>query len=216
MSFIRQNPLSCGALTLLVLVSAVLYPNLPERVIMGYDFDGGVDLTRPKDVAATLIPGIYAMVLILTHALIRYSPEKFSMPNSKRAIDIVMCGVGLMLVFLHYGLLGSRGDFDYFVRYFSWGMALSLIVIGNVFGKTERNFLLGVRTPWAIASAANWKATHRLLGKLMVGFGLVLLVSNFLFSRLEFTVFLCVSSFLIPAVYSLVYYLRFEQSRPEA
>jgi uncharacterized membrane protein len=43
-----------------------------------------------------------------------------------------------------------------------------LILMGNPMGKVRRNFFIGIRTPWTLASE-RWYATHRLAGKLMVG-----------------------------------------------
>jgi uncharacterized membrane protein len=44
-----------------------------------------------------------------------------------------------------------------------------LILMGNPMGKVRRNFFIGIRTPWTLASERVWYATHRLAGKLMVG-----------------------------------------------
>jgi uncharacterized membrane protein len=92
-------------------------------------------------------------------------------------------------------------------------MAFFLLIAGNVFGKTERNFFLGIRTPWSIVSAANWRITHRLAGRMMVSGGLVLLLSTTFYSNLAITVVLCVSTLLIPAIYSFIFYLNTEKEQ---
>lgn len=216
MTLIRQNLLSLAAVLALFLLSAILYPDLPERVVVGFDYEGQVTTLRPRLLAVFQLPGLYLLVLVLIHGLMRVMPEKFAMPNSKRAMDIILGGIGVMFCFLHFGLLGNNGEFDFFVTWFSFGMGCSLIIIGNVFGKTERNFLFGVRTPWSIASSQNWKATHRLMGKLMVVVGIVLTVSSLLYANLLLTIVLTVSTLVIPVVYSLIYYLRFEQGLSNA
>ncbi len=87
-------------------------------------------------------------------------------------------------------------------------MAFFLIIVGNIYGKTERNFFLGLRTPWAIASKENWRVTHRLAGRLMVTMGLLLLISNTLYPSLVLTVLLACSTAVVPAIYSFVYFLN--------
>lgn len=216
MTLIRQNLRSLVAFLALLLLSAILYPDLPEQVVMGFDFEGQVTTLRPRWLAVLLLPGIFMLVLALIHGLMQVMPEKFAMPNSKHAMDIILGGIGVMFWFLHYGLLRNNGEFDFFVTWFSFGLGCSLIIVGNVFGKTERNFLFGVRTPWSIASSQNWKATHRLLGKLMVIVGIVLALSSLLYANIWATVLLSVGTVVIPVGYSLIYYLRFERHQDDA
>ena len=40
--------------------------------------------------------------------------------------------------------------------------------LGNVLGKVKRNFYVGIRTPWTIASERVWISTHRLAARLFV------------------------------------------------
>jgi uncharacterized membrane protein len=48
-----------------------------------------------------------------------------------------------------------------------------LVLIGNQLGKSRSMYMIGVRTPWTLASEEVWIRTHRLAGKLMVAAGLV-------------------------------------------
>ena|SRR5687767_15407562 len=59
-------------------------------------------------------------------------------------------------------------------------MGLIFVVIGNQLGKSRSMYLIGLRTPWTLASEDVWVKTHRLAGKLMVTAGLVTLVAAFL------------------------------------
>lgn len=60
------------------------------------------------------------------------------------------------------------------------GVGLVFAVIGNQLGKSRSMYLIGIRTPWTLASEEVWIKTHRLAGKLMVGGGLLMIVSAFL------------------------------------
>jgi uncharacterized membrane protein len=55
-----------------------------------------------------------------------------------------------------------------------------LVLIGNQLGKSRSMFLIGIRTPWTLASEEVWIRTHRLGAKLIVGGGLVILVAALL------------------------------------
>ena len=49
------------------------------------------------------------------------------------------------------------------------GLMIMFGLMGNVMGKVRRNFWVGVRTPWTLASDRVWNDTHRLAGQLFVG-----------------------------------------------
>lgn len=60
------------------------------------------------------------------------------------------------------------------------GVGLVFALIGNQLGKSRSMYLIGIRTPWTLASEEVWIKTHRLAGKLMVGGGLLMIVAAFL------------------------------------
>ena len=60
------------------------------------------------------------------------------------------------------------------------GVGALFVLIGNQLGKSRSMYLIGIRTPWTLASEEVWIKTHRLAGKLMVGGGLLLVVAAFL------------------------------------
>ena len=55
-------------------------------------------------------------------------------------------------------------------------VGILLAVLGNFLGKVTRNFFVGIRTPWTLASDEVWYKTHRLGGKLFVLAGLAVFV----------------------------------------
>jgi uncharacterized membrane protein len=215
MSFIQRNVPSLLVLLAMVLFSFVVFDNLPEQVPSSYDLNGEVTDTEPRWLMVSLLPFIFLLTLLLVNALIVISPEKFSMPHSQRAMDIILFGIGVMIFFIHVAIIDAGGDADRFGFFFAYGMAAFLIITGNVFGKTERNFFIGIRLPWTLASQENWRVTHRLAGKLMVVFGVILLVSNSIISNLWVTIVLCVAPLVLPVIYSPYYYLKFEKGRSD-
>ncbi len=212
MKIFQRNLPSLFALVAMVVFSVVVFDTLPEQVPSQYGFDGEVTDTQSRLLVVSLAPLIFLFALALVNGLLRISPEKFSMPNSKRAVDVILFGLGVMIFFLHVAIIEAAGDMQRYLFFFSYGMAAFLVITGNVFGKTERNFFIGIRLPWTIASAANWKATHRLAGKLMVLFGLVLAVVNTFYVNLGLMLALSIGPLLLPVLYSPWYYFRFEKA----
>ena len=90
------------------------------------------------------------------------------------------------------------------------GICLVAALMGNVMGKVRRNFFVGVRTPWTLASERVWNATHRFAAKTFVAGGLLGLVLVCAGLR-RWPVLALLAGALAPVVYSLVLYKRLER-----
>src|SRR6185369_4711405 len=88
------------------------------------------------------------------------------------------------------------------------GMFLFFALMGNLMGKVRRNFYMGVRTPWTLASERVWNDTHRLAAKMFVGAGVIGLAAVVLPVPLPAVIIsvvvLMIIAGLTPAVYSLI------------
>jgi uncharacterized membrane protein len=174
-----------------------------------------VDATVPRDGALSyllILPGSMALLVVLALLLPWLSPRQFKVEPFRPTFDYVMALGVLMLGYLHaVALLASFGlSFD-LNRVLLGGMFLILAALGNVLGKVQRNFWMGVRTPWTLASDAVWIATHRLAAWLFVGGGLL----GFLAVLVGLPVLVAFAVFgvaaLVPVFYSLVLYKRLEK-----
>jgi uncharacterized membrane protein len=75
----------------------------------------------------------------------------------------------------------------------------------------QRNFWIGVRTPWTLASETVWIQTHRLTAWLWTGGGVLLSLIAFVGVTIWVWVAGMVAICLVPVVYSLVLYKRLEK-----
>lgn len=116
----------------------------------------------------------------------------------------IMVQLAIVSVALHWDVQGTA--------FILAAVGLLLVITGNQAGKSRGMYLIGIRTPWTLASEDVWIKTHRLAGKLMVFGGLLLLVAAFppipsaVIAALMVSVIGAVV--LIPAIYSFVLYRR--------
>jgi uncharacterized membrane protein len=71
------------------------------------------------------------------------------------------------------------------------------------------NYFAGLRTPWALEDPDNWRATHRLAGKLWFAGGLVITIAVLLLPTVPgFIFFMSIVAVLvlIPFIYSYRYF----------
>jgi uncharacterized membrane protein len=208
MKILKENQWSLLVLFAMVAASLYFYPTLPALVPTQFDFSGKPAHYADKLFVAVLNPTIYFVLVVLLQVLIRASPEKFAMEQSRKSLHRIAFGVGLLLLGLHLGSMVDPTGGPVLLKFIADGVSLFLIVVGNVFGKVERNFFIGIRTPWSLTSEENWRATHRFAGKLMVMFGMVLFVVSFSYATMPMILVSLLVPIVLPIFYSYIYYRR--------
>lgn len=208
MNALRMNLLGLIPIIAMVVISIILYPSLPEQIPSISEDPAD---TQSKLLMAVLMPAIYVLVLAGTNIMIVLSPAQFSMPNSRRSVSTLLFAAGVWMCFSHLAVLNHQGEFEFFVNYFTYGMAAFFILAGNVIGKTERNFVFGMYLPWTLASEANWRATHRAAGRYMVVTGIIAGTLNIWINNLALPIAGSVLLFILIAIYSYRFYSKHER-----
>jgi uncharacterized membrane protein len=203
---------SVPVLLLILAATALVYPDLPAVVPTHWDAAGQVNGHGPR-ATVFLEPAMIALLVLLWPGLPSVSPDKFKVEGFSDTwwfSGMVVVGLlayvqGVLLMVLTHGALDiGRALFG--------GIGIALVLLGNVLGKVKRNFWLGVRTPWTLASDRVWYATHRLAGKTMVAGGLAALAATLAGLPAYVATTALLAGALVPAGYSLVYYKRLERA----
>ena len=87
------------------------------------------------------------------------------------------------------------------------------LLLGNYMGKLRRNFFIGIRTPWTLASDAVWERTHRVGGRLFMLGGLATVLIALVDPAPWLLLIVLAAVWLITAGYSYFIHLRLEGSR---
>jgi uncharacterized membrane protein len=192
-----------------------LFDRLPEKVPTHWDIHGLPDKWVPREdtlVNFLLVPGVMAFMLLLTLVLPWLSPKPFEVERSGATYYHLMMLVVALFGWMNFTiLLASFGTPVDSIRLMIGGLFLFFALIGNLLGKVQRNFWMGVRTPWTLASETVWIRTHRLTGWLWVPGGIVGAVAVFAGVPLLWAFVWIIVISLVPVVYSLVLYKRLER-----
>jgi len=196
-----------------IAATAIAYPWLPESVATHWNARGEVDGYSPRWTLFLVSPGIMLGLTLLFAVLPWLSPRRFDVRSFEPTYLFVLVLLVTLMAYVHALILWNavRGGIDT-VPVMLGGVSLFLIAIGNVLGKVRRNFYIGIRTPWTLASERVWYATHRLGAKAFVIGGVIGLVIAFTGLPLWTWVAVIVASAALPLVYSLVLYKRLEKS----
>lgn len=196
----------------MAVITAYYYSSVPETIPVHWDAAGKVNGYGGRWQLWLTGPGTMAGVLLMAVAMPWLSPKKFEVQSSPQTYSCMMVMVvalfgGIEIIML-CSALGVRMEIS---RVLPALIFLVLIFIGNPMGKVRRNFFIGIRTPWTLASEAVWYATHRLAARLMVGSGLLGLIAVWGAAPYWVLLVLMGAWALVSAGYSLLLYKRLPQ-----
>jgi uncharacterized membrane protein len=174
----RMHWLTAGILTVLTIaLTAVVYPSLPERIPIHWNAAGEIDGWGGKQ-WAFLTPAIMIGMLGLLRVIPWLSPKHFEIDTFRSTYAFIVVLITVLFAYIHaLTLLPPLGYHVRIDKAMMGGMMLFFMLLGNVLGKVQRNFFVGVRTPWTLASDRVWTETHRLAAWLFVASGAVGLAS---------------------------------------
>ncbi len=196
-----------------LLFSALLYPRMPDRIPTHWNWRGEIDGWGDKQWAAWLMPAIMLGLLLFFQILPWLSPRQFDIESFRPTYDVIIVMLMLMFASLHVVFLlpavGLHPPVDTTVMVI---LAAFFMLLGTVLDKVRRNFFVGVRTPWTIASERVWNDTHRVAAKLFFWSGLLGIAAAVVLPLLGWKAFLGLPIILLGALASVPYSLfRYKQ-----
>lgn len=197
---------------LLILGVAVwVYPHLPAQAPIHWDAQGHVNGWAPRFWAAAIPVLVMAGLAVMFALLPVISPRKFEIrPFAHTYGIIVLATLAFMLVIGTVALLAGAGYPVSVQLVAPVAVGALLLVIGNFMGKFRKNFFVGIRTPWTLASDAVWERTHRFAGWLFMLAGLVWIVGGLAHVTPAALVVVTLVAALLPAAWSYFLYRRLE------
>lgn len=219
MTSLRTNVLCLIFIGTVLAIAAYLYPSLPEQIPTHWNLAGEVDDYTPKPWGVLLLPLAAVFVFIVMKLIPVISPKGFRTDQFTGVVNIfTVTLVGFMSAVALLVLLAATGRDVHMNEIIFAGVGILFIILGNYLGKVRKNFFLGIRTPWTLASDEVWNRTHRLGGWIFVLIGFFLFFNAFIRLPEALLIGSIVVVALVPVVYSFVLYRRvegFEEKDPD-
>jgi uncharacterized membrane protein len=207
----RANLLNLGLVVLSFALARGFYGRLPASIPIHWDGRGDVSGFAPKQWGAFLMPAAMACTYLLLTVIPRISPRGFGVESFRRVYQIFETAILAFLLLVTVLILsagaGAKIPMD---RAIYAGVGLLFVVLGNFMGKITKNFFVGIRTPWTLASDEVWLRTHRLGGRLFVVAGVGLLACGLLGGGPIPLLAAVAIAGGIPVIYSYLLYRRIE------
>jgi uncharacterized membrane protein len=209
---VRRADAICALLVALAfIVAALMYGRLPDPVPTHWNLAREADSFTPKPWGAFVMPLATLGTWLLLRVLPAISPSGFRMDGFLHTYWlIVTLTVGTLFAISVVALLVASGSDLSLLRLVPFAIGVLFVVLGNYMGKLERNFFIGIRTPWTLANEEVWARTHRFGGKLFVLAGGLVIAAAALDWPLQVVVAVVLAAALVSVVYSLVVYWKIE------
>jgi uncharacterized membrane protein len=169
--------------TTMIGVAAAVGSSLPADLPLPthWGLDGRADAFSDKWTALLMPPALTAGVSLLFYFIPALEPRRQGLERSQGLylwgwLGLLLMGGVLQLALVALALRWPVQAYHLIVA----GLGAMLVLIGNQLGKSRSMYLIGLRTPWTLASEDVWIRTHRLAGKLMVGGGAAMIVAAML------------------------------------
>lgn len=194
------------------------YGQLPDPVATHWNSQGVADGFMAKPWGAWLFPVMTLGIYLLFKVLPAISPHGFRMDSFLHVVGIIKLTMVLFMFLVGVVvILSARGaSFDSTAIVLS-GIGVLLLVLGSYMSKLRKNFFIGIRTPWTLASDEVWARTHRLGGWMFLLAGAVAILSGLTGwpGQGANIIFMVVTAGLVPVVYSFIIYRKLEGLGPD-
>lgn len=158
---------AAGILTVSVLVTIYLYPRLPSELAVHWS-GGQPDGYMSRFWGAALLPLIIVGVVGLFAVLPRIDPLRENIQEFKEYYGRFFVLLAGFLAYLQFVVLAfNLGLVANVTAWLAPALGVLLYFVGMVLQRSERNWFLGVRTPWTLSSDRVWRKTNELVGKLL-------------------------------------------------
>jgi len=213
----KFNTLDAAAIVIWLLPVAYLlyiFPTLPATVPVHFGINGTVDRYGSKNeflIGPLVLTGVSAFVYLLFKYLPAIDPKK-SVKYGDSTFQKIGLAIILLMAVLSIGItLSALGKGFKIDKIILPAMGLFFAFMGNIMHSLKPNYFAGLRTPWALEDPDNWRATHRLAGKLWFAGGLVITVAVLLLPTIAGFIFfmtIMLVLVLIPVIYSYKYFKK--------
>lgn len=148
-------------------LSIIAAPEVPEQVAIHWNAAGEADGTMARGPALALFPALSAALVLLFAIIPRIDPLRENIAAFRPVYDWFVVIFAAFMAAVHGGIvaynLGYEFDFTLFVLA---GVAVFFYYIGILLSHAERNWFVGIRTPWTLSSDEVWDRTHELGARL--------------------------------------------------
>jgi uncharacterized membrane protein len=169
-----------GLIILSFILSIYFYPHVPEQMATHWNSQGEVDGYMSKLWGLFFMPAVITGLTVMFLMIPRIDPKKENIEKFRKYYDRFIIIFILFMVAVHLQILlwntGIRINPN---TVLPAGIGLLFYYTGSLMENAERNWFIGIRTPWTLSSDRVWRKTNRMGGKLFRLAGITAIFGSF-------------------------------------
>lgn len=157
----RSYLVGVGLVALSVLASALAYPEMPAEMGVHWNASGEADGRMARGYALALFPALVAVSLGLFAALPRIDPLGENVAQFRKQYDTFVVLLLAFLTYVHLLVLAANAGYEFeMIQALAPAVGGLFYYVGVLSEHAERNWFVGIRTPWTLSDEDVWKRTH--------------------------------------------------------
>jgi uncharacterized membrane protein len=186
------------------------YPLVPDKMASHWNALGLVDGYVSKCFGLFFFPFLILIISLFLLLVPKIDPLKKNIEKFKEEYDLFVVWLTVFFFYIYaLTLLWNMGATFNMTFVLMPAFAALFYFMGVLLEKAKRNYFIGIRTPWTLASDEVWNKTHKLGARLYKIVALFTLVSMF-FTQLSFY-FLFIPLIVFSLYLALYSYLEFKR-----
>ena len=145
------------------IASIILYPKLPEKVATHWNAAGEPDGYSSRFFGAFFLPILLVLIDALLIFIPMIDPLRENIMKFKDYYYSFIIVFTLFMFVVHLWTLlwnvGIKTSINFIIPVL---MGCLFYYVGVLLGKAQRNWFIGIRTPWTLSSDTVWNKTHKL------------------------------------------------------
>jgi uncharacterized membrane protein len=161
-------------------VACYFYPLLPDTMVSHWGAQGEADGYSSKAFGLFFMPILATFFTALLMLIPKLDPLKKNIEDFQDSFDWFIVAFNLFLFYLYaLTIVFNLGYTFNMIVFLAPSFAFLFYYMGIMISKAKRNYFIGIRTPWTLASDKVWEKTHKLGGLLFKLSAVFLLLSIF-------------------------------------
>jgi uncharacterized membrane protein len=165
-----------GIVLLAAVASALAAPSLPEQLVTNWDASGTANGSMPRTAALVGGPALALGIVVLFEAIPRIDPLGGNIAKFSGIYDALAVITTAFVAYIHALVLAWNLGYEFeIIQAMSPAIAVLFVAVGFLLERAERNWFVGIRTPWTLSSEEVWRHTHDRTAPLFKAAGVVAL-----------------------------------------
>lgn len=198
-------------------ISFFALPQLPEQIVSHWNVSGEPDGYMSKTQGVLLFPLILGILIAFYAAIPYIDPLRKNIEHFRPVYNLLWILISIFFFYIFFlSLEWNLGYIFNFTFLVVPAFSFFLYGLGALLGKAERNWFVGIRTPWTLSSDTVWRKTHALVSRLFKIAAFVALFGMFAPERnwaFAFTLIPLAGIVLFAVIYSFIEYKKEERGQ---